>query len=1716
MRMSVKPQRLLLASTSVLAIQTVLLGPLAAQTYSYSDGQNATAPIILNPPGATLDVATGSATQSGVISDTAASAITKTGAGTLTLTGANTYTGGTTLSAGTLVLGNVDALGGGMIAPASGTELRIATNGAFVDALRLLIGIDATVSVTHATNVSWTGYTLYSNSTLHIGSAGNDGTITLYATAPNGFASNTTLSVDYGTFRPGDALTAGTSTPGQYIGTLNVGAAGTYDLNGFNAVAGNLTGVGRLVNNGTGDAVFTMTGGTSTFGGSIQDGTAKAGLAIDGGATLTLTGANTYTGGTTITSGTLQIGNGGTTGSIAGDVVDNGTLAFNRSDAVTFAGTISGSGVVSQAGSGTLTLTGANTYSGGTTIDAGTLVAGSASALGVGTVTLATGTELVLGASATYLNPLRLLPGLEAALSAAHGIDATLIGYFLYPGSTLHVGSAGNDGTVTMEALGGSGFGTNATISVDYGTFRPGDARTAGSSGLANGTIDTINVGAAGTYDLNGFQAMATNLTGAGHITNNGASAAAFTMNGGTGSFSGVIQDGTATTALTIDGNGSLTLIGNNSYTGGTTIASGTLQVGNGGTTGSIVGDVVDNGALVFDRSDAVSLNGAISGSGTVSQIGSGTLTLSGINSYTGGTGLLGGVLSVSSEANLGATAGALTFNGGILQVTGTSFIASTRTINWGAAGGGFDIADPANAFTVSQALSGSGSLTKLGAGTLVLTGTNSYTGGTTIGAGTLQLGNGGTSGSIAGNVVNNGTLAFDRSDAVSFADVISGSGAVRQIGAGALTLSGVNTYTGATTIDAGTILALSGTGSIAASSGVEDNGSFDISGTTAGASIRSLSGAGSVSLGGKALTITNAAGTFAGAIGDGGSGGSLTLSGGSLILTGTNNYTGGTTIAGGTLQIGNGGTTGSIAGDIVDDAALAFNRSDAVTFGGTISGSGAVSQIGSGTLALTGNNSYGGGTLLLGGVLSVSSDANLGATPGALAFDGGVLQITGTGFTSTTRAITLGAGGGGFDIASAANVFTLNQEISGSGALTKSGGGTLVLNGTNSYTGGTVITAGTLQIGNGGTSGSVTGNIIDNAALAFNRSDATTFAGTISGSGSLAQIGTGTTILTGTNTYAGGTVISSGVLQIGNGGTSGSVAGNIVDNAALVFNLANDLTFAGAISGAGVLRQAGAGKTELTGDSSAFAGTTYVDAGTLAVNGTLGGNVDVSAGGRLQGIGTVGTTLVSGTLAPGNSIGTLNVAGGIIFNAGSVFEVEVNAAGQSDRVNATGFATLNGGSVQVVAGTGNYAPSTRYTILTAAGVSGTFAGVTSNLAFLDPSLSSDAANVYLTLTRNNTDFSSVGTTPTQVATGGGVESLGYGNAVYDAVLNLARLQAQAAFDQLSGEIHASTRTALIEDSRFLRNAVTDRIRSAFDSVGAARDPVVTYVDGKPRTAAAITGGVALWGQSFGAWGHNDSDGNAARLARSSAGFIAGVDTTAFDIWRIGAVAGYSRTSFNATDRNSSGSSDNYHTGLYGGTQWGRLALRTGVAGTWSNVAVSRWVSFTGLTDSLKAGYDASTLQAFGEFGYGLRAGLFGFEPFANLAYVRLRTGGFTEQGGPASLTAATATSDITFTTLGLRTSASLAAAGIDATAKTTFGWRHAFGDTTPAAALRFASGGDAFSVAGVPVGRDAAIVEAGFDLALTRASALNVAYGAQLGNGFSDQSLKAGFNVKF
>lgn len=565
---------------------------------------------------------------------------------------------------------------------------------------------------------------------------------------------------------------------------------------------------------------------------------------------------------------------------------------------------------------------------------------------------------------------------------------------------------------------------------------------------------------------------------------------------------------------------------------------------------------------------------------------------------------------------------------------------------------------------------------------------------------------------------------------------------------------------------------------------------------------------------------------------------------------------------------------------------------------------------------------------------------------------------------------------------------------------------------------------------------------------------------------------------------------------------------------------------FAAEIAGHGAVNVL-SGTTILTA-ASFYTGSTVVSGGSLVVNGSIASSVSLN-GGTLGGSGTVGGIQAQGggTVAPGNSIGMLNVAGDVSFSARSTYQVEVNAAGQGDRIAATGSANLTGGTVQVLAQSGNYPLLSHYTILTASGgVTGQFASVTSNLAFLTPALSYLPTAVMLQLTRNNLDFAAIAATRNQFATGGGVESLGFGNRIYDAILFSTAPEARAAFDQLSGEIHASGQSAAVEISYLVRDAALNRLRSlggpsaagatamapaAYAADLAGRLPAVAEVPLRSFDPRLFT----LWAQGLGNWGRTDGDGNAARLDRSTGGFLIGAEATLDERWRFGFAGGYTHTSLEAKDRLSSGDLNSVHGVLYGGASLGALQLRTGVAFAHNDYEIDRRIAAASLGDATQASYGGSTLQAFGEVGYRFGFGAAMVEPFIGAAAIRINADRFAETGGATALTGSARDLDLGTTTLGLRGEVALGSAS-PVVLRGLLGWRHAFGDVTPTALLAFRSGGTGFAVAGVPVDRNSVVAEASVDWRISDRASVSLSYIGAIGSQAQDHGVKGAIAVRF
>ena len=704
----------------------------------------------------------------------------------------------------------------------------------------------------------------------------------------------------------------------------------------------------------------------------------------------------------------------------------------------------------------------------------------------------------------------------------------------------------------------------------------------------------------------------------------------------------------------------------------------------------SIYGTPGSNTNVVMTAEGDVALGAdfAVNGLTFENRGGAGSLLTFGAREFNhtltlGGAGITinGGSEDVGFDVNIALAADQQWTNnstsGGVLHVDGPRIIGNGQNLTIGGNG---------NAMINSAIRTGSGALFKEGTGLLVLNGANNYSGGTFVSNGTLQ----GNATSLQGNIVNNAKVNFDQAGVGTYAGAMSGTGSMTKLNAGTLIMTGANSYTGGTTVSAGTLQgnARSVQGNIVNQAAVV----FDQA--AAGTYVGNMSGAGSLTK----------------------------IGNGTLVMSGANSYSGGTFVAGGTLQ----GNTQSLQGDIVNQSSVVFDQAAGGTYSGNMFGAGSLTKIGSGLLVLGGTNSYSGGTTIAAGTLQGNTQSLRG------------------NFLNNASLVFDQAADGGFA-----------GNVNGSGSLTKQGDGLLVMSGVNSYTGGTTVNAGTLA----GTAPACRETSPTDPTVVFDQSAAGTYSGIMSGIGTLVKQGGGLLVLGGANSYSGGTFISAGTLQ----GSTHTLQGDIVDQAALVFDQNDNGIFAGNMAGTGSLMKQGTGSINMTGDFSQFTGSTTVNGGMLAVNGFLGGGgLTVGANGMVAGNGTVPSIMLQpgSMMSPGNSIGMLRVNGDVTFSAGTRYRVETEAYGSADMILIAGTLTTPGGVVNAIAGgSRRYRPINRYTIAaTGVGVSGAFSGVTSNLSYLDPSLQYDSSHVYLTLRRNDVDFRSMGTQGNQTSVASVVE----------------------------------------------------------------------------------------------------------------------------------------------------------------------------------------------------------------------------------------------------------------------------------------------------------------------------------------------------------------------
>ncbi|EGI6269580.1 autotransporter outer membrane beta-barrel domain-containing protein, partial [Salmonella enterica subsp. enterica serovar Cubana] len=1124
--------------------------------------------------------------------------VVKSGDKTLTLSGANSYTGGTTISGGTLVANNVNALGSGDVTDNATLEMN--TGGDF------------------ANNIGGTGSVVKSG----------DKTLTL--SGANSYTGGTTIS--------GGTLVA---TNVDALGTGNVTDNATLELN-------------------TGGTFDNAIGGTGS-------------VVKSGDKTLTLSGANSYSGATTISGGTLIAANVNALGT--GAIDNRASLLLDASGQFTVTDLTTGSGGNTEIGAGstlqatTLTQKSDSTLTinlNSNTVDpvihaaSQVSLAGTLDITGVGDVLDSDPASTDDLDTFTLIASDKTIAGDFEKLTVA-GMDADLADFITVDGRIDDTGKqyelttaltwyADRDdavtdahGTFNLTNADGS-FAVNTVLENVDATLDPASSTGWDGTSLIKQGAGTLILNAENTYTggttISGGTLVATNVEalGTGDVTDN----AVLELNTG-GTFDNAIS---GIGQVVKSGDETLMLSGTNTYSGGTLISGGTLVASNVEALGT--GDVTNDAVLELNTSG--DFDNAISGSGQVEKSGDGTLTLSGSNTYTGGTLISGGTLVASNvealgtgdvtndavlELNTGGTfdnaisgsgqvvksgddaltlSGANSYTGGTL-ISGGTLIAS----NVEALGSG-DVTDNATLAlntggTFDNAISGSGQVVKSGDDVLTLSGANSYSGGTLISDGTLVASNVEALGS--GDVTNDAVLELNTGG--TFDNTISGSGRVVKSGDGALTLSGANSYSGGTLISDGTLIA--GRVDVLGSGDVTDDATLELN--TGGTFDNAISGSGQVVKSGDKMLTLSGANSYSGgtlisdgtlvasnveALGTGdvtnnatlelNTGGDFTnnISGSgqvvksgddTLTLSGANSYTGGTTISGGTLVATNVEALGS--GDVTNNAVLELNTGG--TFDNAISGSGQVVKSGDKTLTLSGANSYTGGTTINDGTLVATS-----------------VDALGTGDVTDDATLELNTGG------------DFDNAIGGSGNVVKSGADTLTLSGSNTYTGGTLISDGTLVASNVDALG--TGDVTDNATLELNTGG--DFDNAISGRGQVVKSGDKTLTLSGANSYTGGTTISGGTLVASNVEALGS--GDIDNYASLQLNASGQFVTANLTTHDNATTAIGAGSAlranTLTQEANSTLAVHLTDSNSGAIvtadRANLGGTLDITGIGNV------------------------------------------------------------------------------------------------------------------------------------------------------------------------------------------------------------------------------------------------------------------------------------------------------------------------------------------------------------------------------------------------------------------------------------------------------------------------------------------------------------------
>ncbi|XHO83433.1 autotransporter domain-containing protein [Azospirillum sp. A29] len=1661
----------------------------------------------------------------------------------------NTITGTTVTAIQTITSGNsLSITSTGMIAPTSGAGISIPgsttigsvwNDGSIVSTNSNAISPGVGASIVGIYN---TGYISGASNVLQASSNSRIGTITNSGT----LSGATGLNLDNSTL--------GTITNSGLI--IATGSNGPVSMSGTTSAAALVnTSTGTLTGSQGSAAALQVFGSLTSLTLLDNAGLMKAATGIKlNGTIVTLTNSGTIHG-TSSSGNALSISSNGridtftNTGTILGNITDlrTGGLLITGGTGTSF-GTLTGTAVGTAS---TITAAGNVTFSGNTVLNGNVT-----SASGVGTITntgvlyVQRGTTL----SGAYSQPVNATLQIGVVSTTTYG-QLNVSGNVTLTSGTSIVMTAAPSGTLAAGAY----TIVSGPISTDYS----GVTVTAPSSGLDIATATVVSATNSLVVTLTDPSRLYWDGDTGGNASNN-------TVDGGNGTWS------SATTNWTkADGSTNGTLTGSAitpvfQGTAGTVTVSGSVSAAGMtfGTTGYLltggtIGLTASPSTITAGTGVTASIASSLTGSGGLYKTGAGTLVLSGTNSFTGGTSINAGTLTLnggtaladsgtldvgaSGQLQLGAneTVGALS-GAGIIGLNAYTLTTSAGTNT-----------------TVSGSITGTGGLVKAGTGTLTLSGSGSYTGGTTITGGTLaassasalastgavsigsgaafQLNTSLTIGALsgAGNVVlGANTLTFGDAADTTLSGSITGTGGLVKAGSGVATLSATN-LSGAVSIGGGT-LALAGTigaATIAAGATLASTGAL-----TTGAIVNS----GTIALGSSVLTAggnITGTGSITVTIGSGGTGYIVNAANTANYAPGAGTVTVTPTLSG--VTIANGATVALIRGNAGSTAPNFTGTTFSVATTGSAVWTAAAGTAYVGTVDLNGYTVTANDTVLVATVTSTTPTTPVVTTPTTPVVTTPTSPVV---TTPTTPVVTP-------PVVTPTTPTVTPGVIDGSQPTFTNGDGAVRAT-TVTFDGGTLKPVAPLTL-------SQTVNVEASNGVINPNGSTVTLSGSITGAGQLTVTGSGSLILSNTVSNSGGLNVRSGGLTIASGGNvvapvvvgGGTVTVNGGGNVAAPLTVSSGTVTVSDGGSVSAPVTVGNGTVAINSGGTVASSVSVESGGSAKVNGEITGAVSVASGGTLSGSGLVGgPTSVSGILAPGNSPGTLVFTAPVRLTASSTYQVEIDGtgtgtgAGNHDQVIVRGASFNAGGRLTPIlrgiagSATNSFTPALgeSFTVVTADG------GVSGHFAALDQPSGGLAAGTRLDLLYGSNAVALVATpssyanlgaaglsqSANQQAVGAALESFrpaaggqapdAATQALFDNLHTLPGGQIGSALNQLSGVIHADALAADQANRRLFGHAVEARQaagRGAVNTPGPVAGVVEFLFDGKARSGSGLPdgnvkttpGGASLWGQPLVGRGRSGNDGNGGAVDRFTGGFMVGSDYAFDPALKAGVALGFLRTRVKAEGGLGKGTVDSYQATAYGSWTPGAAFIDAALGYGYGRTETSRSVTFGNVAGVASGEANGNALSA--ELSTGTRMALNGetwVEPRVGLRWDRLERDGFTESGNPLlSLTEETATRNVLRSSVGLRAGTRLNLGETVVEPTGLVGWEHDWRDVDASATA--ALNGARFAVQSSQGGRDAALVGAGLTVTMTQRLSLQVGYLGEIRRRESNHGLSAG-----